>query len=516
MAEPNKNPRKRRVIVTPDSGSSKARERASAQASPGDAASAKAVSKQAPTSPGKDGAVTDPDIVQSGEVGAELEAAKPVAAKSRAKKKAKARRSRRASGPTSPADNEKPGAGAASAARTKKKNNRGGQKNKTTAEAAALEAAASEAAAPEAAAPEAASGDMAEDGDDGGEVLEAELVSEDEYEEPEDFDDDDDSDIDDDALDRIASGSGAAGTSRSRSKKSDSSRIGLIKRDPLTAYVQETKRHALLSREEEHELAVKVVEDQDAAAARRLIEANLRLVVKIAYEYRRAHRNLLDLIQEGNIGLMQAVSKYDPYRGVKLSSYAAWWIRAYILKFVLNNWRLVKIGTTQAQRKLFFNLRKEKDRLEQLGFTPTPALLAENLEVAEKDVVEMEKRLSAPDASLDAPVGSDDEDGSRTRLDTLPSNDGARPDLQVAQSQFHELLRAKLEAFADTLEGREETIFRERWLTESPLTLQQIGNRYSISRERARQLEKRMLNRLRKYLEEEFGTAVDIDALSLE
>ncbi|HEU5056119.1 MAG TPA: RNA polymerase factor sigma-32 [Kofleriaceae bacterium] len=290
----------------------------------------------------------------------------------------------------------------------------------------------------------------------------------------------------------------------------------LVKRDPLTAYIHETRRYPLLTRDEEHELAVRLVEEEDAAAARRLIEANLRLVVKIAYEYRRAHRNLLDLIQEGNIGLMQAVRKYDPYRGVKLSSYAAWWIRAYILKFILNNWRLVKIGTTQAQRKLFFNLRKEKERLEQLGFAPEPALLAERLDVRERDVVEMETRMGSPEASLDAPLTSPDGEGARTRHDLVAGEDESRPDIRVEQSEFHKLLRDKLEAFATTLKGREETIFRERWLTDSPLTLQQIGDRYGVSRERARQLEKRMLTRLRKFLEQEFGTAVDIDALSRE
>ena len=145
---------------------------------------------------------------------------------------------------------------------------------------------------------------------------------------------------------------------------------GLARRDPLQVYINEIRRIPLLSREEEHELAAEFVKTQDPEIARRLVTANLRLVVKIAHEYRRAYRNLLDLVQEGNVGLMQAVKKYDPFRGVKLSSYAAWWIRAYILKFILNNWRLVKIGTTQAQRKLFFNLRKEKEKLEKLGFAP--------------------------------------------------------------------------------------------------------------------------------------------------
>ena len=299
---------------------------------------------------------------------------------------------------------------------------------------------------------------------------------------------------------------------RAIEKRKGDDRVALIKRDPLQAYMQEVRRYPLLTPEEEHALATRLVEHGDNTAARKLIEANLRLVVKIAYEYRRAHRNLLDLVQEGNIGLMQAVRKYDPYRGVKLSSYAAFWIRAYILKFILNNWRLVKIGTTQAQRKLFFNLRKERERLEQLGFEPSTKLLAENLMVSEKDVDEMERRLAAPEASLDAPMPGDD-DGSRSRLDFLPSED-ARPDQAVAQGEFAQLLRSKLDAFAATLEGREQTIFRERWLTETPLTLQELGERYGVSRERARQLEKRMLGRLRKYLEAELGTAVDIDAMS--
>ncbi|HEX4453952.1 MAG TPA: RNA polymerase factor sigma-32 [Kofleriaceae bacterium] len=289
----------------------------------------------------------------------------------------------------------------------------------------------------------------------------------------------------------------------------------LARRDPLSVYMAETRRYPLLTPQEEHDLAVKLVEHGDTASARKLIEANLRLVVKIAYEYRRAHRNLLDLVQEGNIGLIQAVGKFDPYRGVKLSSYAAFWIRAYILKFILNNWRLVKIGTTQAQRKLFFNLRKEREKLEQLGFAPTTALLAEKLDVPEKEVIEMERRLAAPEASLDAPLGSGDDDGVRTRLDYLPSED-VRPDRAVAQSEFSQLLRGKLEAFATTLEGREQAIFRERWLSEEPLTLQELGDRYNISRERARQLEKRMLDRLKKYLEAEMGTAVDIEALTRE
>ena len=236
-----------------------------------------------------------------------------------------------------------------------------------------------------------------------------------------------------------------------------SDRTELATRDPLGIYMRETKRFPLLSAEEEHELAVRLVEEDDASAARRLIESNLRLVVKIAYEYKRAHQSLLDMVQEGNVGLMQAVSKFDPYRGVKLSSYASWWIRAFILKYILNNHRLVKVGTTQAQRKLFFNLKKEKDRLESQGFNADAATIAKSLDVREKDVVEMQKRLGAPDASFDAPLKGDDDGSLRTRHDVMESANGNRPDEAVEESQFQSLLKEKLGTFADTLEGREKS-----------------------------------------------------------
>ncbi|MGC4090945.1 MAG: sigma-70 family RNA polymerase sigma factor [Polyangiaceae bacterium] len=192
----------------------------------------------------------------------------------------------------------------------------------------------------------------------------------------------------------------------------------LTRVDALQQYMSEVQRHPLLTPDEEHALAVQYVKTQDMKTAARLVTANLRLVVKLAYEYRRAYRNMMDLIQEGNIGLMQAVKRYDPYRGVKLSSYAAWWIRAYMLRFILNNWRLVKVGTTQAQRKLFFNLSKEKAKLTQMGIEPTHAEIAKRLNVEESEVVEMDRRLSRSDASLDAPVGEGD-DSSTTRLDSF-------------------------------------------------------------------------------------------------
>ena len=279
-------------------------------------------------------------------------------------------------------------------------------------------------------------------------------------------------------------------------------------RDPLSLYIKEIKQYPLLSREEEHALAASYVKDGDLGAARRLVTANLRLVVKIAHEYRRAHRNILDLIQEGNVGLMQAVKKYDPYRGVKLSSYAAWWIRAYILKFILANWRLVKIGTTQAQRKLFFNLKKERDKLEALGVDASSKALADVLNVPEREVIDMEKRLSGGDMSLDAPASRDEDDG-RSRMETMEGS-LPQPDHEVEGAEFRALLREKLATFAADLTGRERTLFEERLLNDQPKTLQEIGEKYDISRERARQLEKRLLDRLKVYLRAELGDAVEI------
>jgi RNA polymerase sigma-32 factor len=284
--------------------------------------------------------------------------------------------------------------------------------------------------------------------------------------------------------------------------------------DPLTAYINDIRRYGLLTREDEHALAVQYLQTGDMDAAKRLVTSNLRLVVKIAHEYRRAHRNLLDLIQEGNLGLVQAVKKYDPYRGVKLSSYAAWWIRAYMLKFILNNWRLVKIGTTQAQRKLFFNLRKEKEKLEAMGFDSSSKALAEALDVPEREVIDMEKRLGQGEMSLDAPL-KNDEEGGRSHLDMLESGGDTRPDVATEGVEFRELLKEKFAAFEKTLRGRELDIFRERLLTDTPKTLQEIGSSYGISRERARQLEKRLVGKLKTYLRKELGDAVQI-AMGLE
>lgn len=291
-----------------------------------------------------------------------------------------------------------------------------------------------------------------------------------------------------------------------RAKKSGSG--SLASTDPLQAYMQDVQRYPLLDREEEHRLAVRYFEEGDVDAAARLVTANLRLVVKIAYDYRRAYKNLLDLIQEGNIGLMQAVKKYDPYKGVKLSSYAAWWIRAYILRFILNNHRLVKLGTTQAQRKLFFNLKKEKAKLAAMGIEPTAELIAKRLEVPVHEVRHMDRRLSSGEMSLDAPVKAPSGEGrTLARVELLPSP-GEQADERLAGAQLSQMVSEKIHEYGKTLQGKEAIIFRDRLMAEEPRTLQDLGNEFGVSRERVRQLEKRLQNRLKKYLESELGEAV--------
>jgi RNA polymerase sigma-32 factor len=280
----------------------------------------------------------------------------------------------------------------------------------------------------------------------------------------------------------------------------------LSRSDPLQAYLREVQRHALLTGDEEKSLTTHYQKTQDVRTAARLVTANLRLVVKLAYEYRRAYKNIMDLIQEGNIGLMQAVKRYDPYRGVKLSSYAAWWIRAYILRYILNNWRLVKLGTTQAQRKLFFNLNKEKARLSAMGIEPTSLEIAKRLQVEEKEVIDMDRRLSSGEASLDAPVG-DSEGRSVSRIELLPSPTTG-PDASMEAREMGDLVHGHLMTFRNTLKGKDVLIFDKRMIAEDPLTLQELGDEFGISRERVRQLEARLTTKLRVYLKEELGDAV--------
>ncbi len=284
----------------------------------------------------------------------------------------------------------------------------------------------------------------------------------------------------------------------------------LVKYDPLQRYLAEVNHYRLLTRDEERDLTTRVWEDGDRDAAYSLVTANLRLVVKIALEFQRVWmQNLLDLIQEGNIGLMQAVKKFDPYKNVKFSYYASFWIKAYILKFIMDNWRLVKIGTTQGQRKLFFKLKKEKQALIDQGFDPKPRLLSERLGVSEREIVDMDQRLDGWDVSLDAPVK---DDSDTERIDFLSTPTETAED-HVAKKEMDVLLQNKIEAFRKQLTERELEIFNQRIYSDNPDTLQEIGDRYDISRERVRQVEKTIIQKMREFFQQEM---LDFNAYTSE
>ncbi len=274
----------------------------------------------------------------------------------------------------------------------------------------------------------------------------------------------------------------------------------IVPYDPLQRYLTEISRYQLLTREEEIELGRRVQEEGDTEAAFILATSNLRLVVKIALEFQRTWmQNLMDLIQEGNIGLMHAVQKFDPYKNVKFSYYAAFWIKAYILKFIMDNWRLVKIGTTQGQRKLFFKLKKEKQLLVDQGFIPETKLLSDRLGVSEQEVRDMDQRLDGWDVSLDEPLKED----SDTERGDFFSSDVASVESQIAKKEVESLLRDKISEFKKQLTDREFEIFENRIFTDTPLTLQEIGDKYDISRERVRQLEKNIIKKMKAFFEKE-------------
>ena len=271
---------------------------------------------------------------------------------------------------------------------------------------------------------------------------------------------------------------------------------------PVTAlqqYLAEVRLHPYLSKEEELRLFHEYKVQGSREAAVKLIMANLRVSISIAAEYLHTGADHMDLIQEGNVGLMHAIKKFDPSKNVRFYAYAAWWSRAYILRYLLNNYRLVKIGTTQDQRKLFYNLKKEKAKLEREGFAPDTKLLADRLNVRERDVIEMGQRLGNWELSLDQPIGEEQEG---TLLDVLPSQQ-VPADERIAQNQLHMLFRAKLAEFVKTLDERDEDILRNRILSETPLTLDDLGAKYSITKERTRQLEARIIKRLRDYIKKD-------------
>jgi RNA polymerase sigma-32 factor len=275
----------------------------------------------------------------------------------------------------------------------------------------------------------------------------------------------------------------------------------LVPSDPFRRYVAELRKYPLLTREDEQELARRYRSSGDREALFRLVTSNLMLVVRIAHSFRRAAHNLLELIQEGNLGLLQAIERFDPELGVRLPTYAAWWVRAYIVKFLLDNVRLVRVGTTNARRKLLYNLRKEQARLESLGFEVGPRMLADHFGVSEEDVRDVQKALASKDVSLDAPVGGEDE---RSRSETMAA---VQPTVeeQVARRELQERVQATLARFRETLGDREKTILDLRVLSDDPLTLQELGNRFGTTREAVRQQEARLMTRLREFVREELG-----------
>ena len=286
----------------------------------------------------------------------------------------------------------------------------------------------------------------------------------------------------------------------------DEANLPVSSNPALHRYLQEISQYELLSREETEKLAAKFREDGDQDAAYRLVSSNLRLVVKVAMDFQKYWmQNFMDLIQEGNVGLVQATKKFDPYRGVKFSYYAAYWIRAYILKFIMDNWRLVKIGTTQAQRKLFFSLNKEKKLLESQGFNPETKLLAQRLNVKESEVIEMSRRMDNWDVSLESPVRSDSEDEQKN---FIPSEGPGVEDM-VAGKQMKERLAELLTVLKKDLNDKEIMILEERLLNDSPLTLQNIADKFGVSRERVRQIEVNLLKKMKKFIEAEMPDIVD-------
>ncbi len=290
-----------------------------------------------------------------------------------------------------------------------------------------------------------------------------------------------------------------------REKEDDLSLVkpdeSIVSIDPLQRYIAEVRKFPLLSPEEEYELAKKYKETGDKQAAFRLITANLILVVSISLKFKRIFQHVLDLIQEGNIGLLKAIHKYDPDFGVRFPTYATWWIRAYILKFVLDNIRLVRVGTTNVRRKLIHNLREEKRKLEDRGFTAGPKLLAERFGATEQDVIDVQQSLESRDISIDVPVS---EDSKTPRADFLATEEESIEE-EVARKEFQEMIENKLEFFKKDLNEKELIILDERILNDEPVTLQEIGDQFNITREAIRQTEERLKKKLDEFFRKEFG-----------
>jgi RNA polymerase sigma-32 factor len=263
----------------------------------------------------------------------------------------------------------------------------------------------------------------------------------------------------------------------------------------LDFYMTEASRYHLLSREEERDVARLVRDGKDSVAEEKLATSNLKLVVKIALEYHHAHLEILDLVQEGNVGLLHAVKKYDPERGAKFSVYAAFWIKAYILKHIIDSWSLVRVGTTRSDRKLFYKMNREK---EKAAMDASPTLLARNLGVKEREVVEMQQRLACQDLSLDAPVHNE---GHETLKDTIRDHENIE-DI-VSDNEEHGIVSKMITDFKGTLNDREAIVLDRRIMAEDPASLRDVGGTLRISHERVRQIERGVVNKLSQRVEEQ-------------
>ncbi|MFW6271679.1 MAG: sigma-70 family RNA polymerase sigma factor [Desulfosalsimonas sp.] len=290
-------------------------------------------------------------------------------------------------------------------------------------------------------------------------------------------------------------------TVRAKSSEKKKFRTGKRNYDPVQQYMAEIRNHGLITRDQEKELARRIQEHDDDEAAYKMVVSNLRLVVKIALKFQRFwNRNLLDLIQEGNVGLMQAVRKYDPERNVKFSYYASFWIKAYILKYMQDNWRMVKVVTTEGQRKLFYRLKQERRKLAAMGIDPDARQLSEQCGVEEKDIVDMDQRLQNRDISLDAPLN---EDSDTDWVDFLRVDDEKSVEDRFSDREVDGLVNNKVCEFRTKIPHREREILDLRIYSDSPMTLQSLGDRLSLSRERVRQLEKQIVDELKLYLSRE-------------
>ncbi|MBF0274549.1 MAG: sigma-70 family RNA polymerase sigma factor, partial [Nitrospinae bacterium] len=270
---------------------------------------------------------------------------------------------------------------------------------------------------------------------------------------------------------------------------------GIKKLDVFESYISRIRNIRHLEEDEEYELTVKYKEENDEVAAYKVVSSHLMLVVKIAYSFNYAFNNVMDLIQEGNIGLMEALKKFDPYRGVRFSAYASWWIRAYIIKYLMDNWRLVKVGTTNTRRKLLYNLKKEREKLEAQGIEPHTKLLAERLNVTEKDVIEIGEVIDSPDVSLDAPIG--DDSGGATTIEIIADT---RQDYasDIETNMLRKFISERIMEIRETLSTKELFILDNRLLSETPLTLQVIGDKYGVTKEAIRLSEASLLKKLKK------------------